>query len=115
MDWLVRLLIDLGITQELPILIYCDNQAALALIKNPDYQNKGKHADLKYYYIRDARASGLLTFEYTNTKDQFIDVFTKAVPRDAHQRFCTLISMTTLSTEQVGVSSGSRSVKTVEE
>ena len=78
-DSLVKLPVDLGITQDLPIVIHCDNQAALALSKNPDYQNN-KHADLKYYYITDARLSGLLDFQYIHTKDQLADVFTKPLP-----------------------------------
>jgi hypothetical protein len=69
-------LVDLDFTQTLPITVFCDNQAALSLIKNPNYHNKEKHADLKYYYIRDARESGLLEFRYINTKDQLADVFT---------------------------------------
>ena len=61
-DWLVRLLVDIGITQTLPIIVFYDNQAVISLIKNPDYQNKGKHTYLKYYFIRDTQESGLLEF-----------------------------------------------------
>jgi hypothetical protein len=39
-DWLVRLLLDIGITQILPITIFSYNQVVISLIKNPDYQNK---------------------------------------------------------------------------
>jgi hypothetical protein len=50
-NWLVCLLIDIGIAQKLPITIFYDNQVAIQVIKNPDYLNRNKHADLKYYFI----------------------------------------------------------------
>jgi hypothetical protein len=104
-DWLIKLLLDLDITQNLPITIYCDNQPAIALIKNRNYHNTGKHSDLKYYFIREARDSGLLEFQYIHTSDQLADIFTKGLPRDTHHNFCTRLGMTTISDERVGVSS----------
>ena len=49
--WLCRLLHTLDCTQELPLMIFCDNQAAIALVKNPEYHKRTKHVDMKYYTI----------------------------------------------------------------
>ena len=50
--WLFKLLCTIDCNQALPILINCDNQAALALVKNPEYHKQTKHVDMKYYAIR---------------------------------------------------------------
>jgi hypothetical protein len=95
----------MDITQSLPIIIYCDNQPAIALIKNKNYHNTGKHSDLKYYFIREAQDSGLLEFQYIHTSNQLADIFTKGLPRDIHHNFCTHLGMTTIFDERVEDSS----------
>ncbi|KAG0504817.1 hypothetical protein M758_N016700 [Ceratodon purpureus] len=81
--WLCR---TLDCTQELPLTIYCDNQAAIALVKNPEYHKRTKHVDMKYYAIRTYYEDNLLDFMYIQTTDQIADIFTKALPRDTFQR-----------------------------
>ena len=37
-----------------PVIIFCDNNAALTVIKDPKYHGNTKHIKKKYYYIKDA-------------------------------------------------------------
>ena len=85
--WLYRLLRTIDCNQALPILINCDNQAALALVKNPEYHKRTKHVDMKYYAIQTYYEDKLLDFQYISTTEQIANIFTKPLPRDTFQRF----------------------------
>ena len=65
--WLCRLLNNLGMIQVLLIHIYSDNQAAIALVKDPQYHKKTKHIDLKYFFIREYYEGGKTNFDYIHT------------------------------------------------
>lgn len=52
-DWLCKLLNFPGVPQHLPIFIYCDNQATIHLVKNPEYHNRTKLVDIKYFFMRE--------------------------------------------------------------
>lgn len=42
LTWLVRLLSDFGVTIDMPIPLYCDNQAALHIARNPVFHERTK-------------------------------------------------------------------------
>ena len=48
--WLARLVGDLGIRVEMPML-HCDSQSAIMLAKNPVFHAKTKHIAVKYHFI----------------------------------------------------------------
>ena len=50
--WLSRLLKNVGVKQEEPILIYEDNQGAIELSRNPKFHNRTKHIDIPYHFIQ---------------------------------------------------------------
>jgi len=52
--WLGAFLDTLHLLYIRPSTIHCDNQGAIALVKNPVYHIKQtKHVDLKYFFIRE--------------------------------------------------------------
>ena len=92
-DWLVHLLHDLDTIQTLPITVFCDNQAIIQLLQNPDYLNCTKHQDLKYFYIKDVLAGGGIVFQYIHPTAQLVDIFTKPLPRDQHIKLSLSIGL----------------------
>ncbi|MCO5564231.1 hypothetical protein L7F22_017889 [Adiantum nelumboides] len=50
--WLGRLVTDLGIKEETPML-HCDSQSAIQLASNLTYHSKTKHVDVKYHFIKE--------------------------------------------------------------
>ena len=76
--WIKQLLMDLGIEQQ-SITMYEDNQACIALTKNPQDHKRTKHIQVKYHIIRQYVSDGLIKFVYCPTKDQLADIFTKGV------------------------------------
>lgn len=70
MLWMKRLLQELGFNQEMYVL-YCDNQSAIHLNKNPTFHSRSKHIDVRYHWIREVLDEKLLQFEKIHTdKDE---------------------------------------------
>ena len=76
--WLSQLLEDIGFKQQ-TIPLYEDNQACIALTKNPEDHKRTKHIQIKYHVIRDYVSEGKIKFIYCPTKNQLADIFTKGV------------------------------------
>ena len=84
--WLKTLLKDLGVPSK-SVHIWSDNQASLALIKNPILSQRSKHIDVSYHFVRERAESGEVLFEYITTEKMAADCFTKPVPA-AKLEFC---------------------------
>lgn len=61
------------------ITIHEDNQAAIALSKNPQFHDRTKHIQVKYHWIREKVANGTFKLTYISTKHQLADLLTKAL------------------------------------
>lgn len=88
--WLRRFLTDLGCIQQAPTLLLCDNQAAICLVRNPEFHNSTKHNDVQYHKIREENVRGTIRMDYVNTNNQIADILTKAFPK---KRFITFIRL----------------------
>jgi hypothetical protein len=77
--WLKQLLLELRCPQEM-ITIYEDNQACIALTKNPENHKRTKHIQIKYHVVRQYVREKQVAFVYCPTKLQVADIFTKGVP-----------------------------------
>ena len=93
--WIHTFFSEIGHPLKKPITLYVDNQSAIKLIQNPVAHDRTKHIDIKYHFIRDAQARGIINVEYCPTNDQVADVLTKPLSREKHERF----------TEQMGLRS----------
>ena len=63
------------------ILIYEDNQGAIALARNPVNHKRPKHIDIRYHFIREVVNCGKITLKYCRTGDMIADLMTKPVTR----------------------------------
>ena len=68
-----------------PITLYYDNTSASNLSKNLVMHTKTKHIAIKYHYVRKLVQDKEVKMEYVNTKEKIADIFTKALPKDAHE------------------------------
>ena len=46
---------------------------------------KTKHIAIKCHYLRELFQDKEVMMEYVNTKEHIADIFTKALPKDAHE------------------------------
>jgi hypothetical protein len=99
--WLRQLLEELGHKQTVPTELQCDNQGALALIRNPGNHPRTKHIAIRYHYIREAVVSGQLQVRYCPTNEMAADIMTKSLGRVKHEQFMLRLGMTARSSGSV--------------
>ena len=46
---------------------------------------KIKYIAIKYHYLRELVQDKEVKMEYVNTKEKIVDIFTKYLPKDAHE------------------------------
>ena len=62
------------------MLLYCDNQSAIAMAKNNQYHAHSKHIDIHYHFIWEMVACDIVEICYCPTNQLITDIFTKALP-----------------------------------
>ena len=82
--WLQNITGELGFKLPLPIKIYCDNDAALRMSKNPILHHKSRHFNLHWHFVRQMTEAGVVKVEFVRTAMQDADVLTKALPVRVH-------------------------------
>lgn len=91
--WLRRLLADFGQEQKSATVIYCDNNAAIAMAKNPAFHGRTKHIDLRHHFIRDLVSSEQIVLKFCSTNEQVADILTKALSYEKHVYFRTKLGV----------------------
>ena len=65
--WLKRILKELGITINNPIILPCDNKTAIDIAKNPIHHNKTKHVEIDRHFIKEKIEEGVIKLTYVPT------------------------------------------------
>ncbi|SGY28317.1 BQ5605_C080g12972 [Microbotryum silenes-dioicae] len=76
---LSELLAELGHPVPGPVVIYGDNQGALALAQHPTNHQGSRHVRISEHYVRERVAEKEIDVVYIATADMFADIFTKAL------------------------------------
>ncbi|GJY89530.1 retrovirus-related pol polyprotein from transposon TNT 1-94 [Tanacetum coccineum] len=76
--WLKMLLEELGHKQE-KITLFCDNQSALYLARNPVFHSKTKHIRVQYHFVREKLEEETVNMQKIHTDDNVADYLTKAI------------------------------------
>ena len=80
--WLSRLVADMqGFTKADPITVNVDNQGCIDTIHNQAINQRNKHVDIQYHYVRDLAESDQVRFQYCPTDDMTADTLTKPLDR----------------------------------
>nr|GEW91807.1 hypothetical protein [Tanacetum cinerariifolium] len=78
--WIQNQLLDYGYNF-MNTKIYIANNSAICIVKNPVYQCKTKHIEIKHHFIRDCFEKKLISVDHIHTDDNVADLLTK--PFDA--------------------------------
>ena len=94
--WLQQLLHDLNISHKGPMTLYCDNQSALYIARNPVFHEHTKHIEIDCHIVRDKLRFGLLTTAHLPSSEQLTDIFTKALGSDLFHHLSRKLGITDL-------------------
>jgi hypothetical protein len=90
-QWLRALLRELQRTsllaEGLIVPIRSDNQACIALAKDPVVHSCTKHIDVRYHYTRELVTGKKVTIDYCPTADITADILTKPLSLQGFQRY----------------------------
>ena len=89
--WLRDILGELHLDQRGPTTIYCDNQAAIALSRNPEYHSRSKHVNRKYHFLRENVESGTIELKFVGSTEMAADGLTKPLSKVKHNQFCEFL------------------------
>lgn len=79
--WLRRLLKELRIMIEESMKMFCDNQPAISIAKNPAHHDRTKHMEIDRHFIKEKIEGGVIKLLHLPTCLQIADILTKALPR----------------------------------
>jgi hypothetical protein len=92
--WQRTLMEEASMDQPDKSTLYSDNQAAIAIAKNPQYHARTKHIDISLHFVRDhAGDKGDIKIEYIPSKQNLADIFTKALARPMHQELTEMVGV----------------------
>jgi hypothetical protein len=78
---------ELGVVPSIqdPLEIFCDNEGAIALAKEPRSHQRTRHIHRRFNYIRDEVASGDICIHKVHTDHNLADPFTKPLSQAKHE------------------------------
>jgi hypothetical protein len=88
------LMMDLGYMEEKKVMvIWCDNQGAISLTKNPTHDARIKHIDVQHHFVQKRVENGEVWFEYCPTEHMVVDVLTKALSKERHHKLMNMFRL----------------------
>lgn len=77
--WIRQLLSDIGFAPEAATPLMIDNQAAIAIAKDPTHFSRAKHIKVRYHALREAVKDKEIQLIHVPTENQKADMLTKAL------------------------------------
>ena len=68
-----------GIRFRLASGLWSDSQSSIAIALNPVLHNRTKHIAIKYQYVNECVQNGSVVIDFTRSKSNYSDMFTKPV------------------------------------
>jgi hypothetical protein len=79
--WLRTLLKLIGFKQNGPTTIYCDNESAITLKKDPFFHARTKHINIQHHFVCERVESRDVIFTHLSTQEMLADALTKPLAR----------------------------------
>lgn len=84
--WLERLLKDLDVEPEHPVVYHEDNQSTIKVVEEERDTGRLKHVDVRHRFVREEIQRGNIAVQYIRTGEQVADIMTKGLPVSAFQK-----------------------------
>lgn len=79
MIWPHILMVQLRVYRHTPLKLFCDNQLALNIADNPVQQDRTKHVEINWFFIKEKLDSQIPTIDHVQTTEQLADYLTKSL------------------------------------
>ncbi|KAF7776523.1 hypothetical protein Agabi119p4_4916 [Agaricus bisporus var. burnettii] len=84
--WLKNQLKERGIDPDKAVTIFCDNNSAITLAKDPIQHARNKHIEVRHHFIREKINDGIIDVWRVPSKLNIADILTKPLPRYTFER-----------------------------
>lgn len=73
--------------------MYWYNQSAIDLVRNPKFDDRSEHVDIKLHFIRDVVETGQVTFDKNGIEENPSHAFTEVLPVSKFKFFMATIQV----------------------
>jgi hypothetical protein len=73
--------------------------STIKLAKNPVMHGRSKHIDVRFHFLRELCREGVIELKHCNTRDQVVDIMTKALKMDTFEKLRNLMGICVVSNE----------------
>lgn len=73
--------------------VFCDNQSAIKIAKNPVHHDRTKHVEIDRHFIKEKIDNGIMSLLHVSTSQQIADILTKALPRKNFEELSSKLSL----------------------
>ena len=91
--WLKIILMELGLFQARPLMMYCDNKAALDIAHNPVQHGRTKHIEIDRHFIKEKLDQGIICMHYGSSSNQLADILTKGLAEKVFSSLCSKMGL----------------------
>jgi histone deacetylase 1/2 len=92
--WIESLLAKLGIQQDEPPMLWCDNLGATYLSANPVFHARAKYIEIDFHFVKERVTNKQLQVRFIPSQDQLADGFTKSPPTRQFEDFKHNLNLT---------------------
>ena len=83
--WLKKLLCELNFPLTKACELYCDNQTSINISENSVQHDRTKHVEIDRHFIKAKLEKNIISLPIVKSKDQFVDILTKAVTAEVFE------------------------------
>jgi hypothetical protein len=92
--WLRDLMDEFSVASEFPTPMFCDNEAAVRISRDPVCSSRTKHVSNAFWFVREVQEDEVIKVISIPTKSQLADFLTKPMNRPAFESNLSLTGMT---------------------
>jgi len=77
-------------------VLFCDNQAAIALTQSKTFNRRTKHWDIRYHFVRYHQEMNTILVKFKRSEEQIADLLTKSLPAQVIFKHMEALGMSSL-------------------